>query len=166
MKQDTGNPPPRKYTLEERKKIQDLLGKGHKRNHIATFLGRHKKSLCKEVLKCVKVHGKYDAELAHEMGTSKRGGPTPRHLSLKQIELIREGLERGLSLHAMAALAGTSRKKVKEYAEQNGYSIAATALERRTFTAKDQVSFEQRILYLEEQVKILSETIKEILCQK
>ena len=159
-------PPVRKFTLEERRKLQQLIEKGHSRNDIAEFLGRHVKSLTKEVAACVKMHGRYDAELAHELKTKKRNGPSPRHLSLEQISLIKEGLERGLTLHATAALARTHRRKVKQYADTHGYTVISAALSNKTMSGPDAVSFEQRILFLEEQVKILSETIKELLCQK
>lgn len=85
---------------------------------------------------------------------------------MDQIALIKEGLDRGLSLGATAAFSRTGRRKVKEYADENGYSIKMAVLAHGGAIPQDSVSFEQRIIFLEEQVKILSEITKELMCRK
>lgn len=153
------------FTCEEKKKIEELLEKGYHQSEIAEFLGRHRHTVRKETRRGLDENGNYKASISIERKKYKPPGSPRIPLTLEQITRIKEGIERGYSISAIDVLAKTHKRKVMAYMKDHGYESKRSQL-GALVVSKDDTTFEQRIIFLEEQVKILSETLKEILCRK
>jgi IS30 family transposase len=147
-------PSAKRLTYEERKEIEGLYNSGVTCKQIADTLGRHPKYIRVVVKKALDSGGKFSADFSQSM--VRNSGPVKRRLSVAQVETINDGISRGLTLRQIANLTRTSDKKVLEYLETMGLEVSKG-------TSYAVANFNNRLSALEQSVKILTESMREIM---
>lgn len=142
------------FTLEERMQIETLVKEGTPKVKIAKILGRHYMSIRHEIYKRSTDEG-YSGEFAHKMAVTNM---ETRHVGYRkifsenEIEYIKKRYEDGIRPRIIAAELGSSERAVYRHLKK---------IEFKT-NRPDSIGVIERILALEEQIKILFEIIKEM----
>lgn len=149
----------KRLTLEERKQIEQLIADGLSNRKISEEIGRTHNTISKEIRE---LGGKenYDAIAAHEAALKRwdvRSGRLRIEFTDEQKEVIELGLTKGWTCSRLRYAVGCTYSKMQRYLAENNL---------RGKDREKPIGFEERISCLEDQVKILTEQLKDILCQK
>lgn len=143
------------FTLDQREKIELCLKNGIKMYHMAEAVGKPLSSIHREI-RTNSINGLYSAERAH--GESKNRMQLKAKLMLKVFSQEEESYiltrnEEGLSSHAISIEVGCCRELIRRFLRGKGI---------RKREKRQSMTVFERLQSLEEQVKILFETIKEL----
>jgi IS30 family transposase len=141
--------------LEERAQIEAFLGEGKTYYYIALQIGRAPSLISKEV-SVGSINGRYDHKHAQEEAEKRRqkiGAFYRRPLSEDQIQEMIHIASQGISIYEIAKKFRCSATRVSKITGISPKNLTNTS---------GSVSLLSRVDSLEEQVKILFETIKEL----
>jgi IS30 family transposase len=141
------------YSLKERQLIEKMVKSGYTGAMMADQLKRSKGGINAEIARnggrsC------YNAEKAHELFTQLRQNKIDKlkhHYSVNQTDMIKIGLQKGLSLHELSTLTGSSRHKLRAWINENTYKL----------TENKNEPIEDRLSALEQHVDIILDILKE-----
>lgn len=139
-------------TLEERQKIQELVGKGYSFARVGREIGRSKTCVTMEIKKN-SGPSYYKAEKAHETSKDRRQAgwdKQKRPLTKERIESIKKLIESGESVTSIARHAQCSQRTV----------LKLIPREYKTEKMLNYISLKDRIEALEAQNEIIVEQLK------
>lgn len=146
------------FSLEERKRIEQLLHRGLSIRKCAAMTGRSASGLKKEIGQYRRLHPQtpqYTAEVAHLDSLNRKSAKhhkLKRPVTPQQDELIRASVSQNIPFVAIKALTGLSYQKLAEYMRSNALKYSA-AFERSLY---------ERVETLEQQVSILIDQLREL----
>jgi IS30 family transposase len=147
-----------RFTLEERKKLEELLKLETSLQSIARLMGRTRSGLQSEVDKFFQRSGLtiYDGEMAHRLSAELQSNKNKRSSTLtleKKFDQVKELREQGYSIKDISKFLGTHYSAVFRFIkEKNIHAISGIY----------PINLEERISSLEMQIKILTNQIKEL----
>lgn len=142
------------FTLEERLLIEALVKEHRSPTEIAMVLKRSPKSISTELRKRTGEKG-YSGKEAHEhclLNVKNRGQNKLRKFSQTDVAYMKELHDKGLPIRVIAIELGTSERLISRVLKKQGALIGFHG----------HVGVLERVSALEEQMKIILETIKEI----
>lgn len=145
----------RRYTLEERVVIQEGLDKGLSKAKIGKLINRCPSSLCHEINNR-SIDGVYNAIVVHESVIERaflKKNKSRKRFSADEIAYARECFVSGKSITVIAVELQTCVRTLKKYL----FVISDYSINKRT-----SLGVLDRLNSLEEQIKILFETVKEL----
>jgi Helix-turn-helix domain len=142
--------------LEERHTIERMLKEKHKISDISAHLGRHYKTISREVASC---GGRlfYDAEKSHKMRMKKQILKPPLSIPFTpgQLEIAKKGMKEGLPKHAIREMLGITMKRCVKFFKEHFPDYKGVY-------GKGMPEMNKRITALEMQIEIITEQLRKL----
>lgn len=139
----------KRFTLEDRIVIEEMLKKKHTSKAIAKAINRNHETVRREII-VRKVNGIYNGSDAHKQCTSNIHVKRKAGLSDEQKKSILELFVQGVSLNNIAKLVHCGRKKIIEHLNEQRVELYRDKVGKNyhrkvRFTAEDRVKIEELI---------------------